>query len=505
MVVCRRTVLLGVGAGAALAACTEPRPRAAAPRVSSSVVLDGDELPRGEPGWAALRKRLSGRLLLPGQPGFDVARRPFNPLYDGRRPAAVAIAESPKDVQACVTHARDADVAIAARSGGHSYLGYCVPSEGLLVDLSGLRGVRMRSDGTAVIGAGTRLAQVYRELAAKGRCLPGGSCPTVGIGGLTLGGGIGVLTRRYGLTCDKLRSAALVTADGERLVASREEHPDLFWGLRGGGGGNLGIVTSFTFATAPAPRLTVFSLRFAPGAAPHVLNAWQDWVAGAPRELWSNLVISAGSPATCRVGGCFAGDAARLGKLLDRLVRTAGVRPTSEFAATKEYLDAMRYFAGCSQLSARQCRPKSEGGVLEREAFVASSRILRKPVRDPAAFVDVLSGHRGVDLLLDSLGGAVADVETAATAFPHRSALASVQIYASCTPRTQRGATRLVRHIRDQLAPITGQAGYVNYLDRTMPSWGEAYYGRNLGRLRTVAAAYDPDRLFDFAQNVGRA
>jgi len=507
MAVSRRTVLFGLGAGvaASVAGCTDALRPDLGPSSSvppSEVLLDVDAAPAG---WDGLRRSLSGRLILPGESGYTTAKRAYNPAFDARKPAAIARVARAADVQKCVDHARAAEVPIAARSGGHSYPGNCVPNGGLVVDLSGLRGVSLRDDGTAVIGAGTRLAEVYAKLAAKGRCLPGGSCPTVGIGGLTLGGGVGVLTRKYGLTCDRLVSAKVVTADGRLLTASPDSHPDLYWALRGGGGGNFGVVTSFTFRTAAAPRLTVFSVRFPAGSAAAVLGAWQTWIADAPRELWSNLVISAGSPPSCRVGGCFVGSPGSLSGMLDRLVRATGVRPTARFADEKDYLDAMRYFAGCSTLSTAQCRPQSEGGVLPRERVSASSRVLVKPLRNPSALVSTVSGRTGMDLLLDSLGGAVAAKKADATAFPHRSALATVQIYAGSTASNSQSRASAVRAVRDELGRVLGPRGYVNYLDRSMPSWGRAYYGGNLARLQSVGRRYDPDKVFDFAQNVANA
>ncbi|WP_408608056.1 FAD-binding oxidoreductase [Actinophytocola xanthii] len=442
------------------------------------------------PDWIALRSRLSGRLVLPADRGYGQARRVYNTLFDGRRPAAVAHCAGPEDVQACVDLAAAARMPVAARSGGHSYAGYSSPDGGLVVDLGPMSGVRVEADGTAVVAAGTRLIDLVTALAAKGRCLPTGSCPSVGIGGLTLGGGIGVLSRKYGLTCDRLVSAQVVTAGGELRTVSTEEEPELFWALRGGGGGNFGIVTSFTFATEPAPDLVVFSLRF-DGQAADVLAAWQDWIPGAPEELWSNCVIEAGSPPRARIGGCFVGDEAACRRQLDRLAVDAG---TSSVTALG-YLDAMRFFAGCERPSA-PCRPEDAG----RDSFVASSRMLEGPA-DPAAVVSLLDGLTGLDLLLDSLGGAVAAVEPAATAFPHRGALASAQIFAN-TDGGRDLAARQVAEVRTGLGRIAGARGYVNYIDPELPDWANAYYGANLPRLRAVAADYDPDGVFAFAQGL---
>ncbi|GAB3469773.1 FAD-binding oxidoreductase [Actinophytocola sediminis] len=497
----RRTFL---GAAAALTAgaataCTgtagTPRPTATPRPTTPPPTTSTAPAP---PDWPALRGRLAGRLQLPGDPGYAAARRVYNPMFDGRRPAAVAGCARPADVQACVEVAANARLPIAARSGGHSYAGYSNADGALVVDLNPMSGVEVRPDGTAVIGAGTRLIDVYTGLAAEGRCLPAGSCPTVGVAGLTLGGGIGVLSRKFGLTCDRLVSAQIVTSDGELRTVSASAEPDLFWALRGGGGGNFGIVTSFTFATEPAPELTVFSLRFTAGAV-DVLGAWQDWIADLPDELWSNCVLSAGSSPGVRVGGCFVGDEAGCRRQLDRL----GLPTTTRSVTTKGYLDAMRYFAGCSTKEPAQCHPEAEGGQLGRESFVASSRILAGPA-DPAKVVPLLTEVSGLDLLFDSLGGAVSALAPDETAFPHRSALASAQIYAN-TAEGPALATERVAAVRDGLGALTGAHAYVNYIDPGLPNWASAYYGANLPRLRQVAGTYDPEALFAFPQSVGPA
>lgn len=498
MVVNRRTFLgaVALSAAAGAAGCTaEPGAPRTKPTGSARPTPSTPAEPV-PPDWAALRKKLRGGLVLPGQDGYPNAARVFNPIYDSRRPAAIARCERPEDVQACVEVAAAARMPIAARSGGHSYAGYSNQDKALIVDLSPMSTVDARG-GNAVIGAGAKLIDVYAGLAAEGRCLPAGSCPTVGIAGLTLGGGIGVLTRKFGLTCDQLTSAQVVKADGSLVTASREEEADLFWALRGGGGGNLGIVTSFTFTTPPAPEITVVSLRF-DGGAPDVVGAWQEWIADLPDEMWTGCVISGGSPPTVRVTGCYAGPVGDCERQLARL----GAAPSSRLVTGKPYLDAMRYYAGCSETSIEQCHAASAGGSLGRESFVASSRILTEPA-DPAALVSLLDGHDGVDLLLDSLGGAVSELGADETAFPYRTAVASAQIYAG-TGIGRQAATSAVHDVRDGLGKIAGAHGYVNYIDPNMPDWADAYYGQNLARLREVTGKYDPDGVFAFAQGLSR-
>jgi FAD/FMN-containing dehydrogenase len=472
-----------------LAGCSSADP-GAPPKSVTTLPLPTTTItvPPSPPDWVSLRAKVSGGVLLPGDAGFDATYRTFNSLRDVRKPAAIAKCKTKDDVQACVAVAQESKVPIAARSGGHSYAGYSVPEGGLQVDLTGMADVEVRPDGTVRIGAGAKLIDVYTALAKAGRCLPAGSCPTVGIAGLTLGGGIGVLSRKFGLTCDRLDAVTAVTADNRIVTAASGREANLFWALRGGGGGNLAITTEFIFATEPAPQLAVFSLRFPAGSSPNVLGAWQQWVAAAPPELWTNMVITGGSPTSCRVGGCFVGPVGALNSLVAGFLSKASARPSSRMVQPMGYLQAMEYFAGSKQPA--------------RESFVASSRMLDGPVADPAKVAELLSGRTDMDLLLDSLGGAVADLPPTSTAFPHRSAFASAQIYQKATAADR--ATAQVAEVRDALGAVVGPKAYVNYIDPTMPDWANAYYGQNLPRLQEIAKQYDPEGVFAFAQGIPR-
>jgi FAD/FMN-containing dehydrogenase len=488
MTVNRRAVLAGAVGLAGLAACGRPAVADPAPPTPTPAAPPPTTAPAGPPDWAALRARLSGTLVLPGEPGYDDARLSHDTLFDSRRPAAVATCKNPADVQACLEVARTSALPAAARSGGHSYAGYSVPDGGLVMDVTPMAGVKVGADGTAEVGAGTRLADVYTGVAGAGRALPAGSCPTVGVAGFTLGGGIGMLTRAYGLTCDRVVGAQVVTADGTLRKVSAQDEPDLLWALRGGGGGNAGVVTSFTFSTEAAPTVTVFSVHFPTGAAADVVGSWQTWMGGAPDELWSTCSLSSGPSVGVRVVGSFLGTEAGCRTELAKLL--AGLpAPTSTVVSTKDYLAAMRWFAGGSG----------------RETFVASSRILNAPLPDPSALVDLL-GKPGISVLLDALGGAMARTDAASAAFPYRHAVASAQVYASVPAGGDGTAQRTaVGQVRDGLGRITGPTGYVNYIDPAMPDWGRAYYGDSLPRLRDVVARYDPTGVLAFAQGVARA
>ena len=193
-------------------------------------------------------------------------------------PAAIARCANAADVAACVDWARAAGAPITARSGGHSYAGYSSGS-GLVVDLGALSSVTVDTGAaSAVVGAGTQLIDVYAGLQPHGVAIPGGSCPTVGIGGLTLGGGMGVVGRAFGLTCDNLLAADVVLADGRTVHCDAAHDADLYWALRGGGGGNFGIVTAFTFRTHPATQATLYSFHWDWSRAAKVVAAWMDWI-----------------------------------------------------------------------------------------------------------------------------------------------------------------------------------------------------------------------------------
>ncbi|MBE7188640.1 FAD-binding oxidoreductase [Jatrophihabitans endophyticus] len=510
----RRRFLAVLGLGAAeLAACTAS---GSAPAPSSSVPHTRATGPSRSPGTSAaprtsrvapatsraprtlqqLATVLDGQVVTHGENGFRAARRAYDPIFDHQRPAAVVRCRSADDVARAVEYGASSGTTVAARSGGHSYAGYSTPNRGIVVDLSALSGVRV--DGTSVkVGAGARLIEVYTALGRAGRAMPAGSCPTVGIGGLAQGGGVGVLTRSYGLTCDRLTGAEVVTADGVVHRVSAQHDSDLYWALRGGGGGNVGVVTSFTFSTEPAPDLVKFGLQFPNGTAADVFGAWQDTLAHAPDELNISCSITASDQPYAFVYGTYLGSEPAAHRQVNAFVKRAGVHPNYRQVTAMSVEDAMYSYAKCTGLTLAQAGPSWTGpgpGTIGRSTFVGTSRILRHQV-DPAALVGAVQGSNTA-VLVDAIDGAAGRVAPAATAFPHRGALATVQIYQGGSDRSAIDA------VRTSLGHLMGPYGYVNYIDPAMPDWPRAYYAGNLTRLRSVAKKYDPHRVFDFAQNV---
>lgn len=514
--VSRRSFLRAGGsalASLALGALPPPSERSTARRVRGRSAGSAGGRPLD---WHDLEEKLGGRLVLPADPSYGSDKLLYDERFDGLLPAAIAFCEGASDVQRCLEFVRSRDLPCAVRSGGHSYGGYSL-SSGLVIDVTQIAGIVVSAPSRrATIGAGARLIDIYGALSGDGLLLPGGSCPTVGIAGLTLGGGVGVFDRRYGLTCDNLVSLRLVKADGELVTCDGGTNEDLFWACRGGGGGNFGVVTSFTFALHPIPEVSLFTLDWPPAAATQVLAAWQSWVGDTPDELWSNCQLNASaSGVSVRVAGVFCGGTGPLQGVLAPLLAAVGGAPSYQFVGPDTYLSAMLAEAGCQGLTTEECHLPSQNpmGVLGRSAFAAKSLYCTRPLSSAVveAAVGALAAlprtypQIGGSLVFDSYGGQIATVRPAETAFVHRDALVGIQLFSSWGPTSGPGgpsaAESWLAEAAASLAPGTSGA-YVNYIDPTLSGWERAYYGRNLERLVEVKRAVDPDDVFHFAQSV---
>ena len=277
---------------------------------------------------AELRNCLDGELVSPDSSGYEAIRRPANAAYRDVRPRLVVLCRSVSDVVGAIRYAAAAGDRIVPRGGGHCFAGRS-STDGIVLDMSGLDRIGVSHDGAATIGAGARLGQVYAALHAYGLTLPAGCGPSVGIAGLTLGGGIGLLGRKHGLTCDRLLGVQVVLPDGTVVDCDHDHEPDLFWALRGAGGGQFGVVTSLRFDTVPEPMTTRIEARWPGTALAGLVAAWQAWAPDAPDELTVNLTLESapGAPVQATLFGAatLAEGATRemLGEFIDR----AGRRP----------------------------------------------------------------------------------------------------------------------------------------------------------------------------------
>jgi FAD/FMN-containing dehydrogenase len=467
--------------------------------------------------WQALDRGLMGEVILPEGSVYGQARLVFNSRYDDVNPRAIVRCANADDVRETLAFVQRYGLAVHPRGGSHSYGGYSTGT-GVVIDTRYMNAVSMDGD-TAVVGSGCKLIDVYDKLAASGVSIPAGSCPTVGIAGLAMGGGIGVVDRAYGLTCDRLVGATIVTADGRTLDVDATHEPELFWALRGGGGGNFGIVTELRFRTHPTTDLTTFYAGFTLDDAADVLAAWQAWPEGLPDAIWSqaNFWFNEDSgAATFTVWGVAVSSPADLSPHFHRLLAATGREPQYSGTTSLTYRDTMLASAGCSNLSVSQCHYEGQtpDAALTRVAMAASSDFFDAPL--PAAGIDALlqairtrvTARRHGGVLLDLMGGAIARVAPDATAFVHRGALFSAEYVAQFPEGTSAALVdeggAWANGMRAAMKPWSSGGAYQNYVDPRITDWPTAYYGANYARLARVKSQYDPQGLFSFPQGISR-
>jgi FAD/FMN-containing dehydrogenase len=469
------------------------------------------------PDWNALQGAISGEVILPCSPDYDSARKPAITRFHNVRPRAVVFCKTPADVSEAISFAVHAGLRTAARSGRHCFAGRS-STEGIVIDVSPMRFVSV-SGSVATIGAGARLDEVYDALAEYGLTIPAGCGPSVGISGLTLGGGLGVLGRKHGLTSDHLLGAQIVLADG-RLIGCDDHHDgDLFWALRGSGGGNFGVVTSLIFKTLPAPAATSFHLVWPYQHAAAVIEAWQTWAPTAPDELAASLLITAPAdaekPPVVNLFGAMLGAESDTDWLLDEMVARAGADPTSAFRKQASYRETKRYLAELGDAmagdddrlgEASQGEPSAQGHPFSKSEF------FRRPLPTEAiaALVENFQKERvaGQSRELDFTpwGGAYNRVPAEATAFIHRDELFLLQHAVILDPdasaNEREAARQWLGRSWGMVQPWGSGRVYPNWPDPDLTDWAHAYYGTNYERLVRVKGKYDPGNLFRFHQSL---
>ena len=501
----RRSFLAGSAAGVAAATLPVEGLAAAADQLLGEAAISNRAL-------RALRSALRGPVRTRGSRGYATARLVYNERFDAVRPQAVVEPLNVRDVQAVVRWAQRFGVRIVAKGGGHSYAGYSTIGNGVVVDLRRIAGVTPKAANTrANVGAGAQLLDVYAGLSRRGVTVPAGSCPSVGVGGHALGGGMGLAGRRFGLLSDNMTALTIVTADGRIRRVDRDDDPDLFWACRGGGGGNFGIVTGFQFRTHRVRRAAWFNIVWPWAAASEALDEWQRLLPGATPDLTAifHLTTTAGGPPTVSCDGQFFGSESQLRATIAPLLRHGAQLSIG----TQAYLPLMLRWAGCLGDPLRSCHTvhTSRGGKLPRAAFYAKSDYVDKPLSAAGrrTAIDWIE-RRNADpangsgaLLLDSYGGALNRPKPGATAFVHRDELFCIQYGAYFEgAAAKRASQRWIAGAHRAMRPYVSGQAYQNYIDAGLSNWQRAYYSTNLPRLRQVKKSYDPDFFFRFPQAI---
>jgi FAD/FMN-containing dehydrogenase len=453
--------------------------------------------------WEALRGSIAGEVILPGSPNYEAARKPAIARFHDTRPLAVVACETSEDVSETISFARRSGLGATTRSGGHCFSGRS-STDGIVIDVSPMRSVSV-SGGVATVGAGASLGEVYDALDRHGLMIPAGCGPSVGISGLTLGGGMGILGRKHGLTSDSLLGARVVLADGRIVDCDGRREEDLFWALRGSGGGNFGVVTSLEFATINALAATAFHLTWSPADAASILAVWQNWAPDAPNELAASLLITAPSdvdrPPTVNVFGAMLGTESDAEEKLGELVARAGVDPMSTFYKHAPYREIKHHLA---EHGPGDDRPNGHQ--------FSKSEFFRKPLPAEAvtALVENLTEGRNPgesrELDFTPWAGAYNRVPAGATAFAHRDErflLLQVAVVESDASDVEREAMQgWLRRSWASVHPWGSGGVYPNFPDPDLEDWACAYYGTNLERLVHLKRRYDPDGFFRFHQSI---
>jgi FAD/FMN-containing dehydrogenase len=464
------------------------------------LTLDGEEARLAASDVDALRAGVRGGVLVRGDAGYDESRRIWNAMVD-HRPALVARCVSAADVRSAVRFAHERSIMLSVRGGGHHIAGNAVADGALTIDLSGMRSVRVDAERrTARVFGGALLGDFDHETQSFGLATPLGINSTTGLGGLTLGGGFGWLTRAYGLTIDNLLSADIVTADGELRVASATTDPDLFWAIRGGAG-NFGVATSFELRLHPVgPIVHAGVVAYPFDEAQAVLRAWRDFDETSPDELSAWVVLRKAPPLpflppdvhgkhVVLIAAVYAGDAARGAQVAAPLLELG--TPLGNALGPVPYAAFQAAFDPLLTPGARNYWKSNDFEELGDDAldvFIESARTVPSP-------------H--CEIFIAQLGGAMGRVAPDATAYAGRDARYVMNVHGRWLERGDDDACRTwAREVFARTSAYATGGGYVNFLTSDENARVTAAYGDNYERLQQLKRRYDPDNLFRMNLNI---
>ncbi len=453
-----------------------------------------------EQALASFKDSLRGPVVSAESQGYDDARKIWNAMID-RRPALIVRCAGAADVVSAVRFAKEQGLVLAVRGGGHNIAGNALCDGGLVIDLSAMKSVRVDPTAcTARVEPGVSLGEFDREAQAFGLATPLGINSTTGVAGLTLGGGFGWLSRKFGLSIDNLVSADVVTAAGELLKASEQENSDLFWAIRGGGG-NFGVVTSFEFRLHKLGPNVLSGLVVHPlDAARDVLRFYRDFINSAPEEFVCWFVMRKAPPLPflpadwhgkeiLALAVCYCGDIAE-GERVAKPLRAFG-KPIADviaphpFVAWQTILDPLLTPGMRNYWKSHDFRELSDGLI---DVLVAHARRIPDPQ---------------TEIAFAQLGGAVSRVARAATAYTHRDAQFVLNVHGRwADPAKDAACVGWARELFQAAAPFATGGAYVNFLTQDEQDRVQAAYGDNYGRLVEVKNKYDPTNLFSVNQNI---
>lgn len=461
--------------------------------------LSGETITLQEKAIETFQGKLHGELITPDNERYDEVRTIWNAMID-KQPGLIALCLGVADVIEAVNFAREHELLLAVRGGGHNVAGHAVCEGGLMVDLSLMNAVQVDPETqTTVVQGGATFADVDHETQAFGLAVPNGVVSTTGVGGLTLGGGFGRLSRKYGLTADNLRSANVITADGNLITTSAEKNPDLFWGIRGGGG-NFGIVTAFEFDLHKVgPDVLFGPIVYRLEDAPEILRNYRDFAMNAPYacSVWADFLMAPPLPflpeavhgtKVLFIAPFYAGDLQE-GESLLKPLREFG-DPIGDGVARIPYLAAQRALDG---LYAKGFRNYWKSHNFVDLSDAALDTIVERAGSLPTPQSDILISH---------LGGVINEIPPDGTAYPHRDIEFVVTPGGRWKDPTQDAETiAWVRESHDALTAYATGRTYINFIAEESGREQEAF-GPNYDRLVRLKNKYDPKNLFRLNQNI---
>ncbi|MGX1915728.1 FAD-dependent oxidoreductase [Streptomyces phaeochromogenes] len=458
--------------------------------------------------------------MLPSDKAYAYSRQGVLVELDSVKPQGIVYCETPRDVSTAIKFARDNDIAAHTRSGGHSLAGWST-GQGMVLDVSRLNRVSV-GHHTVRLGPGVQNIDAVATLQPHNRQIVTGTCATIRQGGYISGGGIGFQVRKFGIGSDRLVSARVVLSDGHIVRASEEMHSDLFWAIRGGGGGNFGVAVDFEVRPISAPRMVFFDSLWPWDKAQAVITAWQEWCASGSNNLGSTLTVllrdgAPGNVPIIKIHGGYHGPQSEIEQALNELAAEAGATPGFRTVQELPYDEAMKAAYICEQFTVQECHRvgSNPDAKIQRTPFLRErTRLLDRPTGS-SGVADLLAtfeasrrpGHTTY-LYFTALGGVANEVPRAQTAYVHRGAeffVACATLLSTGQPPAEEAEAAMVwpTHAFKVIDPLSSGESYLNFPNPDLGDWRQAYYAENYSRLVAVKRRYDAPNFFRHPQSIG--